>query len=177
MNNEDYEKIINNVYPGLTHYVRDMNLDEELINKYKVNDIILEKAFTDCTSLISGLTKNVRYSIFSNNAHYIGELKDSKAPLVHVLDRDSVFKVLDVYKKDNKTLITLLHIPFEYINIFKKISNNLDEMVIKQARKRFEDCLNGDVVNELDDEWYKRISFPLGMTEDGKMFPLEKQEI
>lgn len=69
MNNEEYEKIVNNVYPGLTHYVRDMDLDEELINKYKVNDIILERAFTDCTSLISGLTKNVRYSIFSNDAH------------------------------------------------------------------------------------------------------------
>ena len=39
MNNEEYEKIVNNVYPGLTHYVRDMDLDEELINKYKVNDI------------------------------------------------------------------------------------------------------------------------------------------
>ena len=29
MNNEEYEKIINNVYPGLTHYARDMDLDEE----------------------------------------------------------------------------------------------------------------------------------------------------
>ncbi len=49
-------------------------------------------------------------------------------------------------------------------------------MAIKHARKRFEDCLNGEIVSELDDEWYKRISFPLGMTEDGKMFPLEKRK-
>ena len=49
-------------------------------------------------------------------------------------------------------------------------------MVIKQARKRFEDCLNGDVVSELDDEWYKRITFPLGMTEDGKNVSTRKAE-
>lgn len=84
--------------------------------------------------------------------------------------------VVALMEKDNKTLITLLHIPFEYINIFKKVSNNLDEMAIEQARKRFEDCLNSKIISELDDEWYKRISFPLGMTEDGKMFPLEKRK-
>ena len=42
MNNEEYEKIVNNVYLGLTHYVRDMDLDEELINKYKVKKKIIK---------------------------------------------------------------------------------------------------------------------------------------
>lgn len=49
-------------------------------------------------------------------------------------------------------------------------------MAIEQARKRFEDCLNSKIISEFDDEWYKRTSFPLGMTEDGKMFPLEKRK-
>lgn len=69
--------------------------------------------------------------------------------------------VVALMEKDNKTLITLLHIPFEYINIFKKVSNNLDEMAIEQARKRFEDCLNSKIISELDDEWYKEYLFLL----------------
>ena len=51
MTNEEAEKIINEVFPGLTLYYRDTNLDQSLIEKYVVGKILLEPAFTDCSYL------------------------------------------------------------------------------------------------------------------------------
>lgn len=171
MDNQKYEQMINSVYPGLTHFVRDADLNKELINKYKVNDIIYERAFVDSTYKIGGLTKSVRYSIFSNRAvdlNKISEVKNNWG--LCVINKDSAFKVLDIYEYNDKTLITLLNIPLEYDDMFKNLSVNLDEKIIETSRKRFVECLNSNPVLELDDEWYKRLTFPLGMSDSGELF-------
>ena len=168
---EFFEQVMNAVYPGLTHYVRDVDLDEKIINSYEVNDIIYERGFIDCTSKIGGITKKVRYSIFSSNCADLSEHENGTNWKLHVIKRDSAFKVLDVFKSEDKVLITLLHIPLEVSDIFKTIHVNLDDTVIEQARKRFKECLNSEPVAGLDEEWYKRLSFPIGISDAGEKFP------
>lgn len=173
MNNEMIEKVINQVYPGLTHYVRDTNLEEKIINKYNAGRILYERAFVDTTNKIGKPIKKVRFSIFSNNAVELNAITDPEHQNnwgLHLINKDSAFKVLDVYSYEEKILITLLHIPIEYDSIFEKVNSNLDDQIIETARKRFETSMTQDIKEELDEEWYKRVQFPIGMTDDGEYF-------
>ena len=47
-NAELFEATLNEILPGLTMYVRDVNLPEKLAEKYVPDTIILERGFTDC---------------------------------------------------------------------------------------------------------------------------------
>lgn len=164
MNNKELEEIINKVYPRTIHYVRDVDFNEDVINCYKVDDIIYERAFIDCTPKIGLLTKNVRYSILSSYASDFSHFEEDTNWGLHVINKNSCFKVLDVYKVDGKTLITLLHIPLEYSDLFSNIKINLDETLIEKTRKRFKECLTCEKKEELDDKWYERLSFPIGFS-------------
>lgn len=173
MDNKDIEKIMNQIYPGLTHYVRDVDLDKKYINKYTVGNIIYEKGFVDTTSKIGKLIKTTRYSIFSNQAvdlNTISDIEHQNNWGLCLINRDSAFKILDIYEYNNKTLITLLHIPTELSDLLRNVSTNLDDQIINTSRSRFEKSFNEKIFNELDDEWYKRLGFPLGMSDEGVLF-------
>lgn len=173
MDNKDIEKIMNQIYPGLTHYVRDVDLDKKYINNYKVGNIIYEKAFVDTTCKIGKLNKTTRYSIFSNQAVELNTIADKKYQNnwgLCLIDRNSAFKILDIYEYNNKTLITLLHIPLELSELLRNVSTNLDDQIINTARSRFEKSFNDKTFIELDDEWYTRLKFPLGMSDEGILF-------
>lgn len=88
--------------------------------------------------------------------------------------KDSHFKVLDIYAKEGKTQVTLLHLPDEQWHLFKNMCTNLDEEVVSYTRKRFDDCLSLPTIPELaTPRWLERCAFPLGMSDEGIMFPLE----
>ena len=111
--------------------IRDVDLDKSIVDKYNVGDIIYERAFVDTTLMIGKPIKKVRYSILSNHAvelNTLMEKEEDKNPWgLCLINRDAAFKVLDKYEYNNTTLITLLHIPLEYDEIFKQIKINLDD--------------------------------------------------
>ena len=43
------QEMIKDTYSNLKFYVRDVDIEDEIIYKYKIGDIIYEKAFVDCT--------------------------------------------------------------------------------------------------------------------------------
>ena len=55
------EKAMNDIYPGLAMFVRDVNLKEGLADRYVRGSIIREKAFTDASCRIGGLVTTHRY--------------------------------------------------------------------------------------------------------------------
>lgn len=61
------EKAINGMMPGLQMFVRDVDMDPVLADKYMPGVIICEQAFTDATCRVGGLAKAHRISILSNH--------------------------------------------------------------------------------------------------------------
>src|SRR4051812_28957790 len=46
MNNKELEEIFNETFAGLALFYRDTKLDDQLISKYQVGQIIMERGFT-----------------------------------------------------------------------------------------------------------------------------------
>ncbi|SHG63676.1 hypothetical protein [Flavobacterium defluvii] len=172
MKNARLKAIYNDTFSGLKLYYRDTDLPENLISNYKIGQIILEKGFTDMTSIGGGLSGNFRYLIASAHAKDLSKFNPDSAKIGHfLLDTIAYFKVLDIQKIGNKTQVFLLNIPDNSITLLKNSSSNLEDEIIEKARKKFETKINLALVPELQTEsWKERTKSPLGMNENGEMF-------
>ena len=163
--------VVNRILPGLAMYVRDVNLPDEIANKYKPDMIIMEKAFVDASWRVMGMVTTHRYAILSN--HMISfeayEAEDAKRGM-YVANLGSHFLVLEVHEYSGKTLILLLHLPDDDDwKMFQTVSiGNLKEELVASSIERFENKCNIEAVPELTtDEWLDRCSFPLGIDSEG----------
>ena len=68
MNNTQIEGIYNQTFGGLALFYRDTTLSENLISKYQIGQILIERGFIDITAKGGGLATNLRYLIASANA-------------------------------------------------------------------------------------------------------------
>lgn len=107
---EGLEAALNDMLPGLTNHVRDVNLDPGVAALYKPGMIIWDKAFIGASKRLGGLATTHRFSIFSNHMVDISEYEQGTNWGLCVADHESHFKVLDVYEYEGKTQITLLHL-------------------------------------------------------------------
>ena len=62
-----FEEVINEIFPGLTMYVRDVNLPPAFASKYAPDMIIMEPGFTDASSRVMGMVTTHRFAILSNH--------------------------------------------------------------------------------------------------------------
>ena len=172
MNNQELEALFNQTFSGLTLFYRDANLNENLISKYHVGQIIMERGFTDMSYKGGGLSSNFRYLIASSNGKDLSMFNPDAKKFGHiVLTSNAYFKVLDIYKIGNKTQLFLLNIPEQGIAVFKKTKTTIEDEIIQKARKSFDEKNNADVIVELESkEWRERTEFPLGMNNDGEFF-------
>ena len=170
MNTNKVEEVYNKTFPGLTLFYRDTEFNFNLQNPYKVGQIIMEKGFTDMTYKAGGVISNLRYLIASSFGKDLSAISVGNFGLT-VLLPGSYFKVLDIYVIDDKTQIFLLNIPSDGIEIFKTSTSNIEEDLVIKARGSFDKYYGADPIPELQSkEWLDRISFPLGMTNDGELF-------
>lgn len=172
MENAKIEEAYNDTFSGLTMYYRDCELKQELISKYNVDQIIMERGFTDVSNFAEGLSKNLRYAIASNKAVNMGQINPDVAKFgFNLISAPSHYKVLDIYKIGNQTQILLLHFDEKFIDIFKSTKSNIEKKVIgmgrqsldKKIQMRPNDDLNGK-------EWSERTQFPIGMSNNGDFF-------
>ena len=174
MNKKEIEQIINTTYPGITMLYRDVNLGS-IAKLYKKGMIIKERAFTDASKRGGGIITTHRYAIFSNRYMDASKFEQCTNWGLCIMQSGSHFKVLDVYSKQEKTQITLLHLPEKHWEIFTNVKINLDEQLVLYTRKRFEELLTSPPVAELTTvDWLKRCSFPLGMDTKGNFYPLDE---
>ena len=165
------EDICNVVFPGTTFAYRDTNLSEELISKYKKGMIIMERGFVDSSSKGGGMISNLRYLVISSQNKDMPSLFQDFG--LCTISMASYFKVLDIFSVNNKTQITLLHIPKESVELFDSCTISLEETITEKARENFLSKLELEPVPELkNDEWIERVKDPLGMDDDGNFFEL-----
>lgn len=171
MDNQKIEDIYNQTFAGLTLFYRDVELSENLISKYKVGQIVMERGFIDMTNKGDGLSTNLRYLIASAHANDLGELSPDSKCRHYVLPSNTYLKVLDIYKIGDKTQIFLLHIPEHSIELFKSSISNIEKDIIEKARQGLDSKINLPLIDELQTpEWKERTEFPIGMNDKGEMF-------
>lgn len=157
-------------------YVRDINLSEELEEKYHIGDLIQERAFVDMTDKIGQMTTSHRYAILSNHVSNLSEFEDGTNWGLHAASRNSIFKILDIYKFKGKTQILLLHL----INGFEELfidNDTIDDIEVEMAREIFEESFEEDIIEEVNtSNWLNRCNFPLGLDTEGNLWEIEKDD-
>lgn len=172
MENTKIEEAYNETFSGLTMYYRDCELKQDLISKYGIDQIILERGFSDVSSFAEGLEKNLRYVITSNKAVNIGQIIPDAAKFgFHLISASSLYKVLDIYKIGNYTQILLLHFDEKYLEIFKSTKSNVEEKVVEMGKESLDRKIQMNPSKVLNGkEWTERTQFPVGMFDNGDFF-------
>ena len=170
-----FEEVINEIFPGLTMYVRDVNLPPAFASKYEPDMIIMEPGFTDASSRVMGMVTTHRFAILSNHMADFGPYEHDTNWGLFVAQRNAHFKILDIYEYQGRTQILLLHLPDDNRwKLFENVKINLEDQIIEDSRKRFENKSVQDPVPELAKEnWLARCASPLGMSDDGAFFDLD----
>lgn len=165
------EEVSNAVFEGATFAYRDTCLSENRITKYSSGMIIMERGFVDSSAKGGGIPSNLRYLIISSqNKNMPSILQDFG---LCTISNSSYFKVIDVFSKNGKTQITLLHIPERAIEFFATCTTNFEESIVEQSRENFLAKIELEPVPELEDkEWVERVKDPLGMDDNGNFFKL-----
>jgi hypothetical protein len=89
---------------------------------------------------------------------------------LHTANKDSRFKVIDIFNHKGKTQIALLQLPDGFEGVFNQVAD-IEEEYVKKARDEFKKALDMDAIPELASEiWLERCSFPLGMSDEGEFF-------
>lgn len=172
MKNKRIKEILDETFSDLKLFYRDTNLAENVVNNYRVGQIIKEKGFTDMTSIGSGLSGNFRYLIASANAKDVSKFNPDSAKAGHyLLDEVSFFKVLDIQKINNKIQVFLLHIPDNALSLLKNSTSNIEEEITEKARQKFISKINSPLIPILEtDYWKGKTKSPIGMDEQGVLF-------
>lgn len=176
---EQAEEIINWTLPGLTMYYRDSLMSNDIISKYEIGQIFRSQTFVDVSSLAGKLHKNCRFIFASSKAAPLYQLNpDTEKWKLHVINANSYFKVLDIYKKDGKTQFLLLHIPARGLDFFRNTvlqlgGNNIEKQIIEKSRLSLDQKMQMDVIPALEErEWNERTEFPIGLSYSKQFFTL-----
>lgn len=168
-NNYDITDMINE----LVMVARDCNLPFSVQQKYYKGMILREIDYTDATYLLGGMETTHRFTIMSNQFKDLSSLNIYQKGLC-MADRNSRYKVLDIYNSQGKTQILLLHLPSD-----ERWKNFLDVTYITEyhlatfARKNF-DILSCQKQASGDDyqELLKKFEKPLGFDKDGNLIDI-----
>lgn len=163
-------RVIESTFDSASRYVRDVNLNPKLAEKYEIGQIILEKGFVDASSRIGGMMTTHRYLILSGYMVDFSAFEQDTNWGLHVAKNGSKFKVVDIYTVGDKTQILLLQLPEGFERVFEN-RTDVEEEFIEMERENFENDLKKEVVEELSTElWLQRCEFPLGMSDEGEFF-------
>ena len=172
---EQLEQLMNEMLPGLQLFARDINLTPEEAACYKVGEVVRNPAFTDATCRVGGMVTTHRYSILSNHMMDLSSMEQGTNWGLCIANRDSHFKVLDIYEHEGKTQILLLHLPHDYRwKWLEDLTIHLPGNLVDDCRSRFLNKAFGEPIPELTSEdWMERCGFPIGVDMKGKLFSNE----
>lgn len=169
------QSVMNDTFPGLTMYVRDVDLPKELEERYVPGEFLRELGFTDASARVMGMVTTHRFAILSNHMGDLSAFEHGTNWGLHVANKGSRFKVLDICRYQGKTQILLLHLPDDHRwKLFEKATFSLEEDLIKSCRQRFENkCCLPPVPELATPEWKARCADPIGMDAAGVRFSLD----
>jgi hypothetical protein len=172
-----FEDAYNRILPGLQMLVRDVNLPEETAVKYTPGILIRETAFCDATFRVGGMATTHRFAILTN--HFLDttqHLEDKENWGLCICQRGSRFKVLDIYRYEDKTQITLLHLDEGYgWEFFQFMQSNIEDDLVKMCRERFEKKCTLPPIPEVSAPlWLERCAMPVGINDKNEFIPLRE---
>lgn len=163
-------------YSNAKIYIRDLYLPVEFEEKYKPGIIIREVDEVAASARIrGGLVQSHRYMIVSDH------MKLSKSEPccanwgMYTADKNSRFKVLDVYKYRYTVMILLYHLPDDDSwKSFEGELNSEDMKFAEYCRGIFKSFCSQRATPELVvKDWIKICSSPIGMDDDGVLYDVE----
>jgi hypothetical protein len=178
-NNEikEYENACNKIFPGLQMFVRDTFLEKETEDKYEIGKIIREPTFCDVSCRVGGLITTHRYAVLSNHFVSFEFLEQDTNWGLFVCKRNSYFKILDVYKLNDKTQISLLHLDDNW-KLFENTKSNVEEDIVNMSQERFRNKVNTPPIPELATKrWLERLMYPIGIDYQNNYFSLTVEEM
>jgi CHAT domain-containing protein len=154
-------------------FFRDTTLSLNVLGRYKPGLFLREPTFCDATYKLGGFIAPHRYLIISSSARSLDEIAPQPWGLC-IWQRNSVFKILDVIGDDATRQITLLEIPEVFLRFFCAAQlSPLEQVFVEQARQTYLQSREMQLLPELDnDQWRKRLVFPVGVDDQGQYFPL-----
>lgn len=163
-------RVAETIFTQSSRYVRDVNLNPEIAGKYEAGQILTEKGFVDASDKIGGMKTTHRYLILSGYMADLSQFESETNWGIHTANRNSRFKVLDIFEVGDKTQILLLHLPDAFESVFEN-KTDVEEEFIERERENFLEDLKKDVVSDLDDGiWIERCRFPIGMSDEGEFY-------
>lgn len=158
----------------LQAYVRDVDLPEGYLEKYRVGLIFREPTFCDASEHSQqGLAAKHRYLLLSGNAKHLdalfGGMSGSPGTGLSIFQADTLWKVLAVSKAEGYAQITLLEIPPLARHAFGgQAFTVLEQDLADKAVHLFRQSLKLPVLDACKrDEWLERLKHPLGIRDDG----------
>lgn len=158
----------------LLAYVRDVDLPEGYLEKYRVGLIFREPTFCDASEYSNqGLAAKHRYLLLSGNAKHLdalfGGMSGSPGTGLSIFQADTLWKVLWVSKAEGHAQIALLEIPPMARDAFGgQAFTVLEQDLAGKAIHHFQQSLKLPVLEACKgDEWLARLKHPLGIRDDG----------
>ncbi len=149
-------------YKNVKIYYRDINMKEEVFNFYQKKMIVFEKQFTDITNTLAGPFTSHRYIFITDKAQNMDKYKMDENWNLHIIERDSYFKIIEITKIKNITYLIMLHIEKEDIDFFKK-DNKYEKKFIKMAFKQIKNDNKKQPSKELATiSWLEKCIRPIG---------------
>ncbi|MGN0094415.1 MAG: SseB family protein [Methanobrevibacter sp.] len=171
--NLNQKEKVNMTYNQAGFFVRDLNLSEDLINKYEIGQIIQERALVDSSNKIGKMITNCRFAIISNHCMDCSKFEDGTNWNLFTCGPNSLFKVLDIYEYKGKVQILLLHLFKDNWKPFIR-DDTINQIVVNDSRRIFRETFNTAPVPELtSDRWLERCGFPVGLDNDGNFWEIE----
>lgn len=157
-------------------FARDSTLSPQILEGFQVGRVLREPTFCDASFRVAGLVAPHRFLIISAEAQALpesGEQDDPRRGLC-IWRPDSYFKVIDRTAAGEKLQVALLQIPDDLLPYFRSPELGMIERKFAElARECFTECLGEPAIPELDnDGWRDRLSYPVGLDDDGRPWPL-----
>jgi len=172
-----FEDAFNRIIPGIQMFVRDVNLPPHIAAKYQPEMILQERTFCGASGRMGGMIMSHRFTILSNHIFNASQHIDDHGWGLHICQRDSFFKVIDIYEYAGRTQIALLHLRDEDWHLFQNVDCNILGL-IDRCRDIFEKHCLLDAIPELTTmDWLIRCEKPVGMdSETFEFYPFEQRE-
>lgn len=180
---KEIENVLSWIFSGSRFYYRDTDEDFNVEETFEIGQIIRAGFFIDTSENAQKPCSKVRFIIASAHAAPIYKTNScqtfTRECELCVFHPHSYFKVMDIYKKEDKYQIFLLHIPFRGIPFLENTSfvfgdEDSFDYIVGKARNSFDLKLKMQPNLKLEsEEWKKRTKEIIGTKYDGSFFSLD----
>jgi CHAT domain-containing protein/tetratricopeptide (TPR) repeat protein len=169
---------LNATFDACGAFVRDTTMSDALVERYIPGLLLREPTFCDASARLGGFVAPHRCLIFSSDARSLPYFEPASSWGLCLWLPNRRLKVIDKVTADGLTQFTLLEIPERLLPWFAANEpNQIEETFAAHGRELFGQFRNAAPVPELDsDAWRQRLTFPVGVDDQGRPFALYTAE-